>query len=75
MDNFLNFNIGILTRDKYNHYYDNIESKWTPIKPIIKDITIGKSQSFIITKIQFLIQFATTIIFHHFQGLSLDDGF
>ncbi len=52
---FQNFKIGILTREKYNHYYDNIESKWTLIKPIIKDIRVGKSQSFIITKIQFPI--------------------
>jgi len=48
--------IGILTGEKYNHYYDNnIESKWTPIEPIIKDMKVGKSQSFIITKIQFPI--------------------
>jgi hypothetical protein len=53
---FQNFKIGTLTREKYNHYYNNnIESKWTPIEPIIKDIRVGKSQSFIITKIQFSI--------------------
>ncbi len=41
---FQNFKIGTLTREKYNYYYyNNIESKWTPIEPIIKDITIGKS--------------------------------
>jgi hypothetical protein len=41
---FLNFKIGMLIREKYNHYYNNnIESKWTPIEPIIKDIRIGKS--------------------------------
>jgi hypothetical protein len=34
------------------------ESKWTPIAPIIKDIRVGKSQSVIITKIQYLIQLA-----------------
>jgi hypothetical protein len=51
---FLKSKIGTLTREKYSHYYDNnIESKWTPIEPIIKDIKVGKSQSFIITKIQF----------------------
>jgi hypothetical protein len=37
--------IGTLTREKYIHYYNNIESKWTPIEPIIKNIRIGKSQS------------------------------
>jgi len=29
--------IGTLTTEKYSHYYNNnIESKWTPIEPIIK---------------------------------------
>jgi hypothetical protein len=56
MDNVSKKKIGILTWEKYNHYYDNnIESKWTPIEPIIKDMKVGKSQSFIITKIQFPI--------------------
>jgi hypothetical protein len=58
---FQNFKIGTLRREKYSHYYDNnIESKWTLIEPIIKDIKVGKSQSFIITSIQFPIQFTTT---------------
>jgi hypothetical protein len=49
---FQNCKIGTLTREKYNHHYNNnIESKWTPIEPIIKDIRIGKSQSFIIIRI------------------------
>jgi hypothetical protein len=35
--------IGKLIRKKYSHYYDNnIESKWTLIEPIIKDIKVGK---------------------------------
>jgi hypothetical protein len=39
-----NFKIGKLTRKKYNHYYNNnIESKWTPIESIIKDIKVVKS--------------------------------
>jgi hypothetical protein len=39
-----NFKIGTLTREKYNHYYNNnIDSKWTPIEHIIKDIKVGKS--------------------------------
>jgi hypothetical protein len=29
---------------KNSHYYNNIESKWTPIETIIKDIRVGKSQ-------------------------------
>jgi hypothetical protein len=41
---FQNFKIGTLTRKKYTHYYDNnIESKWTLIEPIIKNIKFGKS--------------------------------
>ncbi len=41
---FQNFKTRTLTREKYNHYYDNnIESKWTPIEPIIKGIKVGKS--------------------------------
>jgi phosphopantetheine adenylyltransferase len=64
---FQNSKIGTLIREKYNHYHNNnIESKWTPIEPIIKYIKVGKSQSFIITKIQFPIQLATTKTIHHF---------
>ncbi len=48
--------IRTLTKGKYSHYYHNIEWKWTPIELIIKDIRIGKSQSFIIRNIQFPIQ-------------------
>jgi len=34
---FQNFKSGTLTKEKYNHYYNNnIESKWTIIEPIIK---------------------------------------
>jgi hypothetical protein len=29
--------IETLTREKYKQYYNDIESKWTPIEPIIKD--------------------------------------
>jgi hypothetical protein len=74
MDNISKFKIGTLTRKKYNHYYNNnIESKWTPIEPIIKDIRVGKSQSFIITKIQFPIQLTTSKITYRSQGLSLNE--
>jgi hypothetical protein len=46
--------ITTLTREKYNHYYnDNIESKWTPIEPIIKDIKVDNFKSFIIIRINF----------------------
>jgi len=41
---FQNFKIGTLTKKIYTHYYDNnIESKWTPTKPIIKIIRASKS--------------------------------
>jgi len=54
---FQNSKIGTLTRETHSHYYNNnIESKWTPIEPIINDIKVGKSQSFIIMRIQFPIQ-------------------
>jgi hypothetical protein len=53
---FQNFKIGTLIREKYNQPYNNFESKWTQIELVIKDIRVGKSQSFIITRIhvQFL---------------------
>ncbi len=71
---FQNLKIGILTKEKYNHYHENnIKSKWTPIEPIIKDIKVGKSQSFIITMIQFSIQLIVAKIIHCCQGLSLDE--
>ncbi len=71
---FQNFKIETLIIERYNHYYDNnIESKWTLIKPIIKDIRVGKSQSFIITRIQFPIQLAIARTIHHFEGLSLEN--
>jgi hypothetical protein len=54
---FHNFKFGTLIREKYSHYYDNnIESNLTPIEPLIKNIQFGKSQSYIITRIQFSIQ-------------------
>jgi hypothetical protein len=41
---FLKFKIGTLIREKYTHYYNNnIESKWTPFEPTIKDIIVDKS--------------------------------
>jgi hypothetical protein len=46
---FQNFKIGILIRKKFNHYYnDNIESKWTIMEPITKNIRLDKTQSFFI---------------------------
>ncbi len=71
---FHNFKIGTLTREKYSHYYDNnIELEWTPIESIIKNIKFGKSQSYIITRIQFSIKLATIKTIHCSQGLSLDE--
>jgi hypothetical protein len=66
--------IRTLTREKYSHYYnDNIESKWTAIEPIIKNIKVGKFQSFIIIRIEFSIQFVATRTIHCFQGLPLNE--
>jgi hypothetical protein len=76
---FQNFEIEILTIYIYvviiyiYIYIDNIDSKWTPIEPIIKDIRVGKSHSFILTRIQFPIQLATTKTIHHSHGLSLNE--
>jgi hypothetical protein len=71
---FHNYKIGTFTKEKYSHYYENnIESKWTPIEPIIKDINVGKSQSFVITRIQFSIQLVVAKTIHCSQGLSLDE--
>jgi hypothetical protein len=69
---FQNFKIETLTKEKYNHHYDNnIESNWKLIELIIKDIRVSKSKSFIITRIQFVIQLAIIRTIHHSEGLSL----
>jgi hypothetical protein len=40
---FQNFKMGTLIKNNNSNYYDNnIESKWTSIELIIKDIKIGK---------------------------------
>jgi hypothetical protein len=66
--------IGTLTKEKYSHYYENnIESKWRPSEPIIKDIKVGKSQSFIIIRSKFPIQLVIVRTIHCSQGLSLDE--
>jgi hypothetical protein len=73
---FQNFKIGTLIRKIYTHYYDNnIESKWTLIEPIIKNINFGKSLSFIVIMIQFLIQLLIAKTIYYSQGLSLDEFF
>ncbi len=41
---FQNPKIGTLIRQKHNHYYNNIESKWTLIELLITNIKVGKSQ-------------------------------
>ncbi len=39
---FQKIKIETLTKEKYNHYYDNnIESKWTLIEPFIKNIRVS----------------------------------
>jgi len=61
---FQNSKIGTLIREKCSPYYNNIESKWTIVDLIIKDIRVGKSQSFTIIRIQFLIQLTRTRTIH-----------
>jgi hypothetical protein len=71
---FQNFKMQTLTWKNFFYNYDNnFESKWTPIEAIIKDIKVGKSQSFIKTKIQFSIQLVVVRDIHCSQGLLLDE--
>jgi hypothetical protein len=71
---FPNQKIGVLVREKSTQLHtNNIQSNWTPIEPIIKDIKIGKNQTHIITRIQFSIQLAIAKTIHQSQGLSLDE--
>jgi hypothetical protein len=70
---FQNSKIGTIIKNIYNHHHNNIESKWTPIQYIIKNIKVGKSQSFIITRIQFPIQLVVARTIRCFLGLSLDE--
>jgi hypothetical protein len=56
---FPNQKMGVLVREKLTQLYtNNIQTNWTPIESIIKDIKIGKNQIHIITRIQFSIQLA-----------------
>ncbi len=43
---FQNFKIETLIKNKYSHYCKNIESKWTPIESIIKNMKIDKFNHF-----------------------------
>jgi hypothetical protein len=60
-------------KDFFYNYNYNFESKWTPTEPIIKDIKVGKSQSFIKTRIEFSIQLVVVRNIHCSQGLLLDE--
>jgi hypothetical protein len=56
-----------INKRKINHNYDNhIESKWTLVKFIIKDIKVGNPNHLLQ---QF--KFVTTRTIHYSQGLSL----
>jgi hypothetical protein len=58
---FPNPKIRMLAKEKCTHLYtNNIQSNWTPIESIIKDIKTDKNQSHIITR----IQLATTRTIH-----------
>ena len=64
-----------LQQDFHLHLYkiSDIDSTWTPIESVAKEIRIGKNQSHLITRIQFPIQLAAARTIHRAQGLSLDD--
>ncbi len=51
----------------------DIDTYWTTIEPIVKEIRIGKTQSYVMTRIQFLVQLAITRTIHRSQGFSLDE--
>jgi hypothetical protein len=71
---FQNSKIGTLTRENIIIITTTTLNKnGTPIEPIIKDIRVDKSQSFIIISIQFPIQLVAPKTIHHSQGLSLDE--
>jgi hypothetical protein len=53
-------------------YTNNIQLDWTPIEPIIKNITFDKNQSHFITRIQFPIHLVVVRTIHWSQRLSLD---
>jgi hypothetical protein len=72
---FPNPKTGMLIKEKITHLYiNNIQPNWrVKVKPIIKNIRIGKNQVHIITKFQFPIQLVITRTIHRSQGLSLDE--
>jgi hypothetical protein len=71
---FFNSKVGSLTREKSVHFYTiEIEKTWTPIEPLVKEIRAGKSQTYVVTRIQFPIQLAAARTIHRSQGLSLDE--
>lgn len=51
----------------------DIDTYWTTIEPIVKEIRIGKTQLYVMTRIQFLVQLAITRTIHRSQGFSLDE--
>ena len=72
---FYNTKVGIATRFSHSHLYNcsDIDSTWTPIESVAKEIRIGKNQSHLVMRIQFPIQLAAARTIHRAQGLSLDD--
>ena len=74
---FYNTKVGIATRFSHSHLYKSfdIDSTWTTIELVAKEIRIGKNQSHLIKQIQFPIQLVAPRTIHRAQGLLLDDLF
>jgi hypothetical protein len=71
---FPNSKIGTLTREHIIIITTTtLNQNGHQFEPIIKDIRVDKSQSFIITSIYFPIQCATTKTIHCSQGLLVDE--
>lgn len=66
--------IGQQTRLTNQHLYNlTINTLWTPIFPITKEIFIGKSETKRLIRKQFPIQQAATRTIHRSQGLTLEE--
>lgn len=63
---FFNTNVGIATRFSNSHLYKNldIESSWTPIEPIAKEIKLGKNQIHLLSGLQFPLQLIAARTIH-----------